>query len=323
MEEVDSEDMQTGDLIFFGNSKKKRVNHVGVYLSDGQFIHASSSQGITVSSLDDRYWKKRFVGSRRHMALSSSQDTDQLLFESHLEVPVGQDGTITAYTRDEFRTNSLVLQNSYSSLNQYNSIESLDLNHSPLNFYEIGYDHAISDDFAITLSGRYETFDRQSAWSDFDLFSPYMSYASVESSVEASVRQGFTIASDFSPSNWLKITPSVTFFDYADDIDLLSNTPKRTFGLNTLLSPMHNRWSLAMLLQYSDQNEPTGVATYDKMSDSLDMAIKLGISLTNNVQFSIIGTHDNRTATYDLPEDSSFIQSAGSSNLFFSLDLKY
>jgi hypothetical protein len=150
-----------------------------------------------------------------------------------------------------------------------------------------------------------------------------MSYASVESSVEASVRQGFTIASDFSPSNWLKITPSVTFFDYADDIDLLSNTPKRTFGLNTLLSPMHNRWSLAMLLQYSDQNEPTGVATYDKMSDSLDMAIKLGISLTNNVQFSIIGTHDNRTATYDLPEDSSFIQSAGSSNLFFSLDLKY
>lgn len=324
LEKVSSSDMQTGDLIFFGNSKKKRINHVGVYLSDGQFIHASSSQGITVSSLEDRYWKKRFVGSRRHMALSSSQDTDELLFESHLEIPVGQDGTITAYTRDEFRTNSLVSQNSLDSFDQYDSSEILGLNQTPLNFYEIGYGQAISDSFTLSMSGIYETFDRQKAWSGFDLFSPYMSYASVGSSTETSVRQGLKLASDFRPSNWLSITPSVTFFDYSSDSGVLYDAPKRTLGLNTQLSPTHNRWSLAMLLQYSDQKYPTSVTTYDNnIFGSLDMAVKLGINLTDNVQFSIMGSHDNQKGAFNLSEDTSFVQSNGSSNLFFSIDLKY
>lgn len=324
MEKVDSGDLQTGDLIFFGNSKKKQVSHVGVYLSDGQFIHASSSQGITVSSLENRYWKKRFVGSKRHMALSSSQDTDELLFESHLEIPVGQDGTISAYTRDEFRTNSLVAQNYLDSFDQYSSSEIFGLNHTPLNFYEIGYGQAITDGFEVSMSGIYEKFDNHTVWSGLDLSSQYMSYERVDSSTKTSVRQGLKLAGDFRPSSWLSITPSVTFFTYSSDSDVLYDTPKRTLGLNTLLSPAHNRWSLAMLLQYSDLDAPASTASYDNMfNSSLDMAVKLGINLTDKVQFSIIGTHDNRTATYDLPEDSSFIQTTGSSNLFFSLDLKY
>jgi cell wall-associated NlpC family hydrolase len=324
LEKVPSSDMQTGDLIFFGNNKKKRINHVGVYLSDGQFIHASSSQGITVSSLEDRYWKKRLVGSRRHMALSSSQDTDELVLESHLEIPVGQDGTITACTRDEFRTNSLVSQNYLNSFDQYSSSKIFGLNHTPLNFYEIGYGQTISDGLTVSMSGIYEKFDNHTAWSGFGLSSQYMSYASVDSSTDISVRQGLKLASDFRPSSWLSITPSVTFFDYSSESGVLYDTPKRTLGLNTLLSPMHNRWSLTMLLQYSDQEYPDNVATYDNnIFGSLDMAVKLGINLTDNVQFSIMGTHDNRTAAYNLPEDTSFIQSDGSSNLFFSIDLKY
>ncbi len=61
--------MQAGDLLFFSDKKKKRVNHVGVYLSNGRFIHASSSLGITVSRISESYWLKRFVGSKRHPAL--------------------------------------------------------------------------------------------------------------------------------------------------------------------------------------------------------------------------------------------------------------
>jgi cell wall-associated NlpC family hydrolase len=70
LKKIDSKQMQPGDLIFFANSKKKRINHVGVYLSDRKFIHASSSQGIVVSSLDEDYWRNRFVGTKRHVALS-------------------------------------------------------------------------------------------------------------------------------------------------------------------------------------------------------------------------------------------------------------
>lgn len=70
LRKIDSSQLQPGDLIFFANKKKKKVNHVGVYISDRRFIHASSSQGIMVSSLDDDYWRNRFAGSKRHMALN-------------------------------------------------------------------------------------------------------------------------------------------------------------------------------------------------------------------------------------------------------------
>ncbi|SHO51946.1 C40 family peptidase [Desulfopila aestuarii] len=68
LRKIDANQLKPGDLIFFANKKKRKVNHVGVYLSDKKFIHASSSQGITVSSLDNDYWRNRFVGSKRHVA---------------------------------------------------------------------------------------------------------------------------------------------------------------------------------------------------------------------------------------------------------------
>ena len=67
---IDPKQLRPGDLIFFANKKRKRVNHVGVYISDRKFIHASSSRGVVVSSLDNKYWKNRYYGSKRHIALN-------------------------------------------------------------------------------------------------------------------------------------------------------------------------------------------------------------------------------------------------------------
>lgn len=52
--------LKTGDLVFFAtNSKnKKKINHVGIYLKDGRFIHASTSRGVIVSNLDEGYYKR-------------------------------------------------------------------------------------------------------------------------------------------------------------------------------------------------------------------------------------------------------------------------
>ncbi len=80
LKKISKTGMQPGDLIFFGNKGKKRINHVGVYLSNGKFIHASTSLGITVSRLNDSYWKKRFVGSKRHMGLTYSSDINRISF---------------------------------------------------------------------------------------------------------------------------------------------------------------------------------------------------------------------------------------------------
>ena len=54
------------DLVFFATSKnKRRVNHVGLYLKNGRFIHASSSKGVIVSDMDESYYRRTYIGSGR------------------------------------------------------------------------------------------------------------------------------------------------------------------------------------------------------------------------------------------------------------------
>lgn len=55
--------LRTGDLVFFRTGRG--VRHVGIYLNDGQFIHASKSAGVTQSDMNDSYWAPRFWQARR------------------------------------------------------------------------------------------------------------------------------------------------------------------------------------------------------------------------------------------------------------------
>lgn len=55
--------LKAGDLIFFKTGFKQR--HVGIYIGKGYFTHASSSKGVTLSSLDNPYWKKHYLFSKR------------------------------------------------------------------------------------------------------------------------------------------------------------------------------------------------------------------------------------------------------------------
>jgi len=54
-----------GDLLFFNTRRGVRPGHVGIYIGDNLFAHASSTKGVIVSSLDHHYYSKRFMGGRR------------------------------------------------------------------------------------------------------------------------------------------------------------------------------------------------------------------------------------------------------------------
>lgn len=50
--------LKIGDLVFFKTSW--RVRHVGIYMGARKFLHASTSRGVMISTLDEKYWRKRY-----------------------------------------------------------------------------------------------------------------------------------------------------------------------------------------------------------------------------------------------------------------------
>lgn len=64
---VDKADLRDGDLVFFGNSAAS-INHVGIYVGDGKFVHAPRrGEEIRIASIDESYFERRFVGARRYV----------------------------------------------------------------------------------------------------------------------------------------------------------------------------------------------------------------------------------------------------------------
>jgi cell wall-associated NlpC family hydrolase len=60
---LDREEMQQGDLVFFNT--RGGISHVGLYLGNGYFTHASTSSGVMISNLNEKYWSRKFVGGGR------------------------------------------------------------------------------------------------------------------------------------------------------------------------------------------------------------------------------------------------------------------
>lgn len=60
---IKKEELQEGDLVFFNTTGG--VSHVGLYLENDYFVHASSSQGVTISNLNEPYFHKRYIGAGR------------------------------------------------------------------------------------------------------------------------------------------------------------------------------------------------------------------------------------------------------------------
>ncbi|MDB5230576.1 MAG: lipoprotein NlpC precursor [Chitinophagaceae bacterium] len=70
-ERVDMENLQEGDLVFF-HTEGREVSHVGMYLLNNKFVHASTSGGVSISDLNDNYWKPRYRGAGRMPVVSTT-----------------------------------------------------------------------------------------------------------------------------------------------------------------------------------------------------------------------------------------------------------
>jgi cell wall-associated NlpC family hydrolase len=81
---VTREELKPGDLVFFKNTYKRGISHVGIYVGEGRFVHAASSRrAVVVDRLDTPYYLSRFAGGRRvvkdpMLAAVSSEFADHL-----------------------------------------------------------------------------------------------------------------------------------------------------------------------------------------------------------------------------------------------------
>lgn len=83
---VESGDLQKGDLVFFSHRGGGRISHVGIVYEveeDGEvkFIHASTSKGVIISSLSDRYWGPRYQFAKR--ILDKDYTTDPMILANN------------------------------------------------------------------------------------------------------------------------------------------------------------------------------------------------------------------------------------------------
>lgn len=92
---IAKKDLQPGDIVFF-NTSGSGVSHSGMYIGGNQFIHADSTRGIMISSLNDPYyWKARYIGAKRYINTEpKAPPVDQENFFNGLEIRNGQIGVI-------------------------------------------------------------------------------------------------------------------------------------------------------------------------------------------------------------------------------------
>lgn len=61
----DRSKLKEGDLVFF-NGRSGKINHVGIYIKDDTFVHTSTSKGVIISSLNEKYWANIYRRGGRH-----------------------------------------------------------------------------------------------------------------------------------------------------------------------------------------------------------------------------------------------------------------
>ena len=282
LESVPRDDLKTGDLVFFGPNRKQ-VNHVGMYLSGGHFLHAARSEGVTISRLDDSYWKSRFMFSKRMPGLDLGED----------------DADENVNFRQEFMRDSYQL----AFDRRYDSDVSL-----------LDFGIKVNDSLEFLLSGFFlsSLADQGPA---ADMAPPASSPGSLESTSEGG---GFRLSAILSPSEWIKLVPSFTQTEMRDD---RSRDRQQKYGLETWMILPSTNLSVFMAAYTRNQDDlfdrPIN-ASPDWQT--MDLGLGLHYQLSDSLRFSLWGTH---AYTPDARANEDTTRRPAQSDVSFQLNIKF
>lgn len=127
-------DLQPGDLVFYANTYRKGISHVGVYAGGNMVLNATSSKGIDLVSLDNSYWGPKYAGAKRVLDGVQKQewftDVDQSSSTYTAIKTLSDQEVITGFEDDTFRPNEKVTRGQAAAIiNRVLNIKPKAINH--------------------------------------------------------------------------------------------------------------------------------------------------------------------------------------------------
>lgn len=146
---VRKSELKTGDLVFFKNTYRKGISHVGIYVGDNKFISATND-GVKIDPLSSSYWGPKFAGGRRVADFEITKDqlfsdlTDEHVAFDAIKTLTGQE-VINGYTDGSFKPERSITRGQAAALlNNYLKINSEEMSL----FSDVGENYRFAQDIA-------------------------------------------------------------------------------------------------------------------------------------------------------------------------------
>ena len=286
LDKVEEDELRTGDLLFFGPNRK-RVNHVGMYLSGGYFLHAARSEGVTISKLDKSYWRSRFMFSKRARGLEIGEDADD----------AGMD------LESELKRFSLSFAGPDDEPGMFSTLEA----GIPLN-----------DSLELILSG---FFLNALAESEPAPNLPADELFSAPAPEPDAAESGFRLSALLTPLEWLKLIPSVTQLNEEERRREESGNTQQV-GLETWMILPSSRVAVFMAA-HADNSEDLiqQPLAFSPDWETMDVAIGLHYQLSNALRFSLWSTYSY--SPDQKPDEESGRRSPTIEDVSFKLEMRF
>jgi hypothetical protein len=283
MQKITKDDLITGDLVFFTTGKKhKRISHVGIYLSDGRFIHAAKG-GVTVSSLDSSYWKARFFVAKRvgsddiwsrldpGQNMDSSSMIDDINYSSSFNILNELTGNLSAFEGYPYYKDD--------------SNDSLSMG------YEISWSASLANGSIVPKVTAFQDYYRPGQSLLNNIYFPFKNNEFNLASVSSrSSDQGMNFTAAFA-SNDISLTPSFGYFDTGYDLEN-KRLQRFTYGLDLEISPVNQPWLISFGMKFSDftySYNSTSNAGLNEFRSPVNMSLTYLHQLSKSAYLSFTG----------------------------------